>query len=78
MTGKRRKGLTCHQVFKLVVRWKQKTGNRPTAIAEHLLNNPECAKHYEDKIFTTLATGLLATVLESLYIKILKSKLCKQ
>ena len=56
-------------------------GNSPSTIAEHLLYNPECAKHYEDKMFSILAIGRNSyhcSVLESLYIKTLKSKLCKQ
>ena len=58
-----------------------KPGNSPSSIAEHLLNNPECAKHYEDNKISILATGRNAyhlSVLESLYIKTLKPKLCKQ
>ena len=43
-------------------------------------NNPECAKHYEDKKFSLLATGrdtYHLSVLGCLYIKTLKPKLCK-
>ena len=59
----------------------EKPGNSLSSIAGHLLNNMECAKHYEDKKFPILATGRNAyhlSVLESLYIKTLNPKLCKQ
>ena len=64
-----------------LINGNDKLANSPSSIAEHLLNNPECAKHYEDKQFSILATGRNAfhlSVLKSMYIKTLKPKLCKQ
>ena len=60
-------------------------GNKPTnsrsAIGDHLLNNPECSKHYNDNKFTILNKGrniCLLTVLDTLFIKTYQPKICKQ
>ena len=34
-----------------------KPENNPSSTTEHLLNNPECEKHYEDKKFYIFVTG---------------------
>ena len=52
-----------------------------TAIGSHLLDNPECAKHYSDQRFTILARGrnqFHLKILESLFIQTMKPELCKQ
>ena len=58
---------------------KRKT--KPTAIGQHLLNNPSCAKQYKHERFTYLAQGRNSfhlDVLESLFIQIRKPILCVQ
>ena len=52
-----------------------------SAVGHHLLQNPTCAREYNDGKFSILARGRtsfhLSTV-EATYIKITKSNLCKQ
>ena len=53
----------------------------PSAIRDHLLNCPKCSKHYNGNKFTILTKEryiYLLSVLESLFIKTYKPKLCKQ
>ena len=90
MIGSRRMSQRFHirrdeHVTKSLRNWllkgSQNPGSSPSSIADHLLNNPECAKHYEDKKFSILATGqniYHLSVLECLCIETLKPKLCKQ
>ena len=59
----------------------EQPGKSSSSIAEHLLNNLECAKYYEVKKFSILATRRNAyhlSVLEFLYIITLNSKFGKQ
>ena len=72
-------------VTKSIRKWMQDFKNRPTgnltAIGEHLIWNPVCAKNYDDRRFTILSRGRTPfhlSVLESLYIKTMKPALCKQ
>lgn len=60
-------------------------GRRPTgdltAIGQHLVDNPECAKHFDDEMFTVLARGRTPfhlSVLESLYIRTRNPVFCRQ
>ena len=53
----------------------------PSAIGDHLLNNPDCSKHYSDNKFSIISKGrnlYHLSVLESLFIKTYKPNLCKQ
>ena len=72
-------------VTKSLRTWMQTGVNKPTnrgsAIAEHLLNNPECANNYSDSNFSIISKArneYHLNVLESLFIKTLKPNLCKQ
>ena len=50
-----------------------------TAIGHHLINNPDCAKHYNDNMFRILARGrnnFHLSVLESIFIKTNNPVLC--
>ena len=52
-----------------------------TAIGEHLISNPECAKHFHDGQFKVIARGRTPyhlSVLESIYISTKKPVFCKQ
>ena len=52
-----------------------------SAIRQHLLENEECAKHYNDAHFSTLATAISLfhlSVLEATNINSLQSILCRQ
>lgn len=52
-----------------------------SAIGQHLLENPSCAKEYNDQKFSILARGRTAfhlSTLEATYIKTTKPDLCKQ
>ena len=52
-----------------------------SAIGKHLLNNLECSRNYNDKRFSIVTKGCNTyhlCVLEYLFIKIVKPKLCKQ
>ena len=52
-----------------------------SAIGEHLLNNLECAKNYNDNMFSIVCKGrnmYHLSVLESIFIKTSKPSLCKQ
>ena len=58
-----------------------KPSNRSSAIAEHLLNNSDCAKNYRDSNFSIISKARSEyhlSVLESLSIKTLRPNLCKQ
>ena len=58
-----------------------KRTNRSSAIAEHLLNNSDCANNYRDSKFSVISkerSEYHLNVLESLFIKTLKPNLCKQ
>ena len=48
-------------VSKFLRKWMANRGNKPTksssAIGDHLLNYPECSKHYYDNKFTILTKG---------------------
>ena len=58
-----------------------KPTNRSSAIAEHLLNNSDCAKNYRDSNFSIISKARSEynlNVLESLFIKTLKPNLCQQ
>ena len=53
---------------------------KKSSVAEHLMNNTECLKHYQDDRFTILARGrndYHLIVLESMYIMSLEPALCK-
>ena len=72
-------------VFNSLRRWMdtglKKPSNRSSAIAEHLLNNSDCAKNYSDSNFSILSKArndYHLSVLESLFIKTCKPNLCKQ
>ena len=75
-------------VPKYLREWTKNTTKRPpkrstvpTAIGQHLLENPKCAQHYSDDRFTFLARARNAfhlSVLESIFIQIRKPVLCKQ
>ena len=57
------------------------TNKIPSAIGDHFINYPECSKNYNDNKFTMLTKGrtiYLLSVLDSLFIKTYKRKLCKQ
>ena len=52
-----------------------------SAIAQHLLQNPTCAREYNDNKFSILARGRTSfhlSTLEVTYIKTFKPNLCKQ
>ena len=52
-----------------------------TAIGEHLLSSPECARHFHNGMFTILARGRTPfhlSVLESLFIRTRKPIFCRQ
>ena len=60
-------------VFNSLRRWMdtglKKPSNRSSAIAEHLLNNSDCAKNYSDRIFSIISkvrNDYHLSVLESL------------
>ena len=58
-----------------------KPSNRSSAIAEHLLNNSECANNYSDSNFSIISKArgeYLLNVLKCLFIKTHKPNLCKQ
>ena len=58
-----------------------KPSNRLSAIAEHLLNNYECAKNYTDSRFSILGKARKKYHLsdkEAQFIKMFRPKLCKQ
>ena len=66
-------------------KWMTYGTNKPiksqSAIGEHLLNNLECAKNYNDNKFSIVCKGrnmYHLSVLESLFIKTNKPSLCKQ
>ena len=55
--------------------------NCESAIGQHLLTNPECAKTYTDDNFRIIGQGRSSfhlSVLESVYIKTQNPVLCKQ
>ena len=59
----------------------KKLSNRSSAIAEHFLNIPDCAKNYSDGHFPIISKArndYHLSVLESLFIKTFKTNLCKQ
>ena len=52
-----------------------------SAIGQHLLDNPMCAKNYSDENFTILSFGRLffhLSALEAVHIKLWKPNLCRQ
>ena len=52
-----------------------------STIGQHLLDNPECASHYNDDKFSILARArslFHLSALEATFIKSLKPILCKQ
>ena len=52
-----------------------------SAIGQHLLNNLDCSKNYNDNRFSIVTRGRNSyhlCVLESLFIKTVKPNLCKQ
>ena len=52
-----------------------------SAIGQHLLDNPICAKNYSDKKFTILLFGRSSfhlSALKAVYIKSCKPNLCRQ
>ena len=52
-----------------------------SAIGQHLLQNPTCAREYSDNKFSLLACGCTSfhlSTLEAMYIKTSKPNLCKQ
>ena len=52
-----------------------------SAIGQHLLDNPDCAKLYNDDMFRIIGIARLSfhlAVLESIYIKTKKPPLCRQ
>ena len=52
-----------------------------SAIEQHLLQNPTCAREYNDNKFSILARGRISfylSTLEATYIKTSKPNLCKQ
>ena len=72
-------------VSKALRKWMKtglnKPSNNSSAIAEHLLNNIDCSKNYNDSRFSILSKArnlYHLSVLESLFIKTFKPKLCKQ
>ena len=72
-------------VSKALKKWIVTGVNKPTnnssAIAEHLLSNPVCARNYDDGRFSVLSKArndYHLNVLESLFMKTVKPKLCKQ
>ena len=59
----------------------KKLSKRSSAIAEHLLNNCDCAKNISDSYFLIISKArndYHQSVLESLFIKTFKPNLCKQ
>ena len=59
----------------------EKPSNRSSTIAEHLLNNSDCAKNYSDSNFSTISKArndYYLSVLQPLFIKTFKPNLCKQ
>ena len=59
----------------------KKLSNRSSAIAEHLLNDSDCAKSYSDchfSIISKVRNDYPLSVLESLFIQTFKPNLCKQ
>ena len=72
-------------VSKALRKWMQTGLNKPSnsssTIAEHLLNNIDCSKNYNDSRFSIISKArnlYHLSVLESLFIKTFKPKLCKQ
>ena len=72
-------------ISKALRNWMSNGQNKPTkspsAIGEHLLNNLECSKNYNDNKFSIISKGRNVyhlSVLESLFIKTYKPNLCKQ
>ena len=72
-------------VPRMIKDWINNKSMRPTdryyftAIGHHLINSPDCAKHYNDNMFSILARGrnnFHLSVLESIYIKTNKPYLC--
>ena len=58
-----------------------KTETSFSAIGQHLLQNPTCAREYNDKKFSILGRGRTSfhlSTLEATYIKTSKPNLCKQ
>ena len=58
-----------------------KPNKSPSTIGDHLLNNLECSKYYNDDKFSIITKGrnlYHISLLESLFIKTNQPKLCKE